>query len=253
VDVGVIPEGLIESELFGHAKGAFTGADRSKEGFFSMASGGTLFIDELQNMSPYAQSKLLSVVEDRVMYPVGSAAPVEVDVRIIAATNRDIKKTLTEKKFREDLFFRLGEFMITLPPLRERPEDVEFFARKFASETSSELDKDLVGIEDGAMGRLLAYRWPGNVRELKNVIRRAVLLCDGDTIGTEHLDFILHTGESGEGPSALTSLRDVVRHVERQAIMRAMQLTGGNKKRVAEILEIDYKTLLSKVKDFGLQ
>lgn len=252
VDMGAIPETLVESELFGHEKGAFTGAEKKKMGFFEAANGGTILIDEVQNMSPYVQSKLLSVIEERKVYPLGSTRPADVDVRIIAATNSDIRENVAEKKFREDLFYRLGEFVLTLPPLRERAEDIPFLARRFLLEAAAELGKDIGEITGEAYGLLLRNPWPGNVRELKNVIRRAVLFSEDGAIGPGHIKFLLENG-NGEGLSTLKEISAMAsRDAERKAIKQVLGLTGGNKTKAAAILRIDYKTLLTKIKAFKI-
>lgn len=181
VDLGTIPETLVESELFGYEKGAFTGAEEKKKGFFECANGGTILIDEVQNISPHIQGKLLRAVEGKKIFPLGSSGATDIDIRVIAATNIDIKEAVKEKKFREDLFFRLGEFMITLPPLRERADDILFFAQRFLREAAGEMNKQIYGIADDVLERLVRYPWPGNVRELKNVIRKAVLLAGGSS------------------------------------------------------------------------
>ncbi len=255
VDMGVIPETLIESELFGHEKGAFTGADKKKKGLFEIANKGTILIDELQNISPYVQSKLLRVVEEKRLYSLGSTQPTEIDVRIIGATNTDIKKAVKDGKFREDLFFRLGEFMITIPPLRERKEDIPFLAQKFYRDTCEELSKPIKEISDDVYNVLMGYSWPGNIRELKNVIRRAVLLSDDGYIKTEHINFItIDTNDKSEvfespfkEQHALT-LKDA----EKIIIKQVLDLTGGNKSKAASILQIDYKTLLKKIKEYNI-
>lgn len=254
VDLGAIPETLVESELFGYEKGAFTGAERKKKGFFEISNGGTILIDELENMSPYVQSKLLRVVEERKVYPLGSTQPVEIDVRIVAATNTDLRQAVKEKRFREDLFFRLGEFIINLPPLRERVEDISFFSNKFFIEAGMELNKQIRGITDDAMDLLKRYLWPGNVRELKNVIRRAALRTDDGIVRAEHIEFILIDNKY-ESPSyilnnepSLCTLKDA----EIKVIRQALKLTKGNKLRAASILQIDYKTLLRKIKQYGI-
>ncbi|MEN6614936.1 MAG: sigma-54 dependent transcriptional regulator, partial [Syntrophorhabdus sp.] len=204
VDVGVIPENLIESELFGHEKGSFTGADRKKTGFFEIADKGTLFIDELENTPPILQNKLLRAVEEKRIYPIGSTKPVNVDVRIITASNADIKDYVREKKFREDLFFRLSEYMITVPPLAKRPDDIPFLAMKLMAAASKELQKQMREISPEATAILSSYSWPGNIRELKNVMRRATLVCDDGIIRPRHIEFII-----GEGFS-LKSLAPVI-------------------------------------------
>jgi DNA-binding NtrC family response regulator len=253
VDMGAIPETLIESELFGYEKGAFTGAERKKRGLFEIAGGGTLLIDEVQNASAFVQSKLLRVAEEKKGYPLGGTQPVEINARIIAATNTDIKKAVAENKFREDLFFRLGEFMISIPPLRERSEDIAFLAQRFCNEAAAELKKQIREISAGAEEMLRQYPWPGNVRELKNVVRRAVLIADADVVGPEQLEF-LYTEKRAEleelysGPPAALSLDEI----ERAAIHQTLVSTGGNKKKAAAILKIDYSTLMRKIKQYGI-
>lgn len=254
VDMGSIPETLVESELFGHERGAFTGAERKKKGYFEAANEGTILIDELQNMSPYVQSKLLTVVEEKKIYPLGSTRPMEIDVRIIAATNSDIKQSVRDKKFREDLFFRLGDFIITLPPLRERVEDIPFLAQKFLRDAASELNKHPMELSPEAVSLLVKNPWSGNVRELKNVMRRAVLLSDGDVIGPEHINFLIE--DVSEDKVALLPLKEVaskaIRSAEKQAIKQALCLTAGNKSKAASVLQVDYKTLLTKIKHYGI-
>lgn len=251
VDVGLIPETLVESELFGHERGAFTGADRKKMGFFEAANGGTIFIDEMENMSPFVQSKLLRVVESRLVQPLGSTKPVEIDVRIIAATNKDIRSNVTEKKFREDLFFRLGEFFIKVPTLRDRRKDIPFFADKFLMEAASELGKQAREIDPDAMTILMGYSWPGNIRELKNVIRRAVLLCDSESIGSFDINFLI--GDAIEQPAGnFVSLKEIVGRVEAEAISNALKVSGNNRTKAAAVLQIDQKTLRTKMKEYNL-
>lgn len=205
IDLGAIPETLVDSELFGHEKGAFTGAVQVRKGFFEIAAGGTLFLDHLENLSPFVQSKLLTVLENRVIYRLGGRRPLGVNVRVIAATSSDIQKSVNEGRFREDLFFRLGEFMITLPPLRKRKEDILFLAQKFLDEASSEMNRPLKGINVTTMTRLTEYHWPGNIRELKNVIRRAVLLSGGEEIRPDHIEFLLESKD--EDTPALVLLK----------------------------------------------
>ncbi len=257
VDIGAIPETLVESELFGYEKGAFTGAAKRKKGLFESAHGGTIFIDELENMSTYVQSKLLHVVEEKRIYPLGATRPVEVDVRIIAATNEDIKRNVKEKRLREDLFFRLSEFIITLPPLRERIEDIPFLAQRFLMEAGEELNKQVRGISKEAMNRLMRYPWPGNVRELRNIVRKAVLLADGEVIRPESIEFLFGDSQDDVIDSPLMPLKELstiaAKKAEKRAIKKALEMTKGNKSRAAAILQIDYKTLLTKIKEFGLQ
>ena len=255
VDIGVIPETLVESELFGYEKGAFTGAERKKNGYFELAHGGTIFIDELQNMSPVVQTKLLSVVEEKRVYPLGSVKPLDIDVRIITATNKDMKKIVAENKFREDLFFRLGEFIITLPPLRERLDDIPFFARKFMIEAEMEMNKQIKEIDNDALDYLRQYDWPGNIRELRNVIRRAVLLSEDGVIRNTHIELKKEDGDEKKetlGVSSLFPLKAAVADTEKKALRYALHITQGNKKKAASLLNIDYKTLLSKIKEYGI-
>ncbi len=249
IDIGAIPETLVESELFGHEKGAFTGAERKKKGLFEVAHRGTILIDELQNMSSYVQTKLLTVVDEKRVNPLGSTSPLEIDVRIISTTNRDIRLTVKENRFREDLFFRLGEFIITLPPLRDRVDDILLLAQRFLAEASRDLNKHVSRISDDAADRLRDYHWPGNVRELKNVIRKAVLISNDSVIKAWDMDFL--TGDSGPlvcaEPSNIT-----IKDAEKIAIRKALDLSRGNKTRAASILQIDYKTLLTKIKQYGI-
>ncbi len=256
VDVGVIPENLIESELFGHEKGAFTGADKKRIGFFEIAHGGTIFIDELENMTLQLQSKLLRVVEEKKIYSIGNSKPVDIDVRIIAATNSDIKQSVREKRFREDLFFRLSEFIITVPKLKDRIEDIPFMAMKFFTKAALELGKQMREIDTEAIGLLQRYSWPGNVRELKNVIRRAVLLSRDDVIRTGDIEFLIEETQNGQDHVPLLPLKEitarVTRDAEKQAIRHILILTKGNKTKAASILKVDYKTLLTKTKEYDL-
>jgi DNA-binding NtrC family response regulator len=252
VDIGAIPENLVESELFGYEKGAFTGAERKKKGFFEIAHDGTVFIDELQNTSFYVQSKLLRVAEEKKLYPLGSTNPVQADIRIISATNADIVQAVKEKKIREDLFFRLSEFIINLPPLRERTEDIPLFIQRFFREATEELNKNMREIADETIEFLLSYSWPGNVRELKNVIRRAVLLAPGDTIRPEHISFHHpQTKRSDELQSLL--LQDVTMYAERKAIRQALNMTEGNRTRAAHVLQVSHRSLLRKMKEYSIQ
>jgi DNA-binding NtrC family response regulator len=253
VDIGAIPENLVESELFGYERGAFTGAERKKKGFFEISTSGTILIDELQNTSPYVQSKLLRIAEEKKLYSLGSINPIEVDVRIISASNADILHAVKEKKIREDLFFRLGEFIINLPPLRERPEDIPFLAYRFFREAAEELNKNMREIEDDTMEFLLSYSWPGNVRELKNVIRRAVLLTQEDVIRRGHFSLNLHSSNGQNDSFSSLLLQDVTMDAERRAIRQALDLTEGNRTRAAHILQVSHRSLLRKIKEYSIQ
>ncbi|MCC6345565.1 MAG: sigma-54-dependent Fis family transcriptional regulator [Nitrospirales bacterium] len=253
VDIGLIPDPLAESELFGYRKGAFTGADRNKFGYFESARGGTVFVDELENMSPYMQSKLLTAIEKKEIYPLGSTNLVNIDVRFIAATNKDLKSSVGKGLFREDLFYRIGEFIITLPPLRERREDIPFFTQKFFLEACDELQKQIRGISDGALALLMQHAWYGNIRELKNVIRRAVLLANTDMIKPVHLDLTAGCRPEEEAPVVPLSLKDSVRELERTRIQEALVRTRGNKTKAAEILRISYKNMSDKIREYGIE
>jgi DNA-binding NtrC family response regulator len=260
VDCGAIPETLFESELFGHEKGAFTGADRSKPGRFEMAMGGTLFLDEIHNMPPLSQAKLLRALQERVVTRVGGAKPVKVDVRLLAAANEDLELAVAKGSFRQDLFFRLNEFVIGIPPLRERKEDIPFLANRFLDLTNRELRKNVSGLSDGALQRMQAYEWPGNVRQLRSVVRRAVLLADS-LIDDTHL--ALPRVRTADAPTTAEplrsedlSLKERVRRatadVEREALTNALRKTGGNKAKAARLLSIDYKTILNKLKEYNI-
>ena len=251
VDVGSMPETLVESELFGHEKGAFTGADQKKKGFFEVAAGGTILIDDLQNVPLHTQSKLLRTVEDRKIFPIGTVMPVEIVVRIIVATNIDARKAMQENKLKSDLFFRLSEFIIDIPPLRERVDDIPYLGRNFMLEVAAELNKPMREISGEAIGRLKRYAWPGNVRELKNVMRRAVLIAESDVITAAHLEFLIGGGYGSKIYSPLLQ-RELptlnLRELEQIAIKRALELTSGNKTEAASFLQIDYSTLHRKLK-----
>jgi DNA-binding NtrC family response regulator len=256
VDMGVIPENLVESELFGYEKGAFTGADRKRKGYFEIAHKGTVFIDELQNMSPLMQARLLRVVDEKRIHPLGDTKSTEVDVRIIAATNRDVVKLLQEGRIKEDLFYRLGEVAISLPPLRERTDDIPFFAQKFFREAVEELKKGMVDISDEALEMLTVYSWPGNIRELRNVIRRAVLFSSEQTLRPHHINTLIdHTTQEEE--LELVSLKEltskVVRSTEKEAIKKALGISKWNKSRAARMLQISYMSLLTKIKEYDIR
>ncbi len=257
VDVGSIPDTLLESELFGHEKGAFTGADRRKAGYFEAANGGTLFIDELQNISPIMQAKLLAAVEERRVTPLGSTSSTDVDIRIMCASNMDIAGLVRAGRLREDLYYRLGEFFVTLPPLRERRGDILFLAQKFLAEAADDLERKQLSLSDESAEMLCSHAWPGNIRELKNVVRRAVLLADERIIRPEQLQFVqLRAGATAaEGkpalaPPAQASLN--LEEQEKQAVIRALSDSHGNKTRAALLLAISYKTLLRKIKKYGI-
>ena len=262
VDCGAIPETLIESELFGYMKGAFTGAHADKPGQFELAQGGTLFLDEVGNLSYTAQQKLLRAMQERCIQRLGANEPRPVQVRIIAATNQSLEKDVDAGSFRSDLYFRLKEFVIRIPALRDRKEDIPYLAKKFTDEVQGELEKKCRGFTKGALGSLVAYPWPGNVRELRNVIRQAVLLSEENGfVQPAHLmvntSLMPDTTDADTGVSPKMdhrnrSLKEMVKSVtdslEKRAIQEALDEAAGNKSEVARILGMDYKTLLRKIK-----
>jgi two-component system nitrogen regulation response regulator GlnG len=263
LDCGAIPETLIESELFGYEKGAFTGADRRKEGHFQLAEGGTLFLDEIVNLPFPTQAKLLRTLEERQVQVLGAKSALPVDVRIIAAANVPLDGEIRASRFRQDLYYRLNEFLIFVPPLRERVEDIIYLAERFLAEASMELRRPIRGISAEAVQLLLQYHWPGNVRELRNAIRRAVLL-SSNLIEPAHL-VPLPSGSGSHAPPAEGAafsrdqlpLKEVARkaaaEAERWAIRRALRATGGNKSEAARTLRTDYKTLHLKMRRYDIR
>ena len=250
VNCGAIPENLIESELFGHEKGAFTGATRQKPGRFEDAHGGTIFLDEVGELPMTLQVKLLQVIEEKTFTRVGGNQSVTVDVRIVAATNRDLEDMVREKAFREDLFFRLNVFPIQLPPLRERPGDVPALVEHFLLKHGASADK----VSDEAIKALDAYAWPGNVRELEHTLERALILAGSDPIGTEHLSFArpeLKADRSWvpEIPAEGLSLEEL----ERELIVKALDRARGNKSQAARLLNLTRRTLYSRMERHGLR
>jgi DNA-binding NtrC family response regulator len=260
VDCGAIPETLIESELFGHEKGAFTDAHVRKPGRFQQAAGGSLFLDEVSNLSAATQSKLLRVLQDRHVQPLGATAAQPVDVRVIAAANVSLETEIRTGRFRQDLYYRVAEFIIALPALRSRPGDIRHLANRFLAETRMELKRPVRAFSEEAMARLETHRWPGNVRELRNVVRRAVLLST-DLIESQALGALTDTGpSSAEARDGARGPRRTLKEVgeqaatlaERQAIRDALDASGGNKTEAARMLRTDYKTLHVKMKRYGL-
>src|SRR2546427_8163275 len=262
VDCGAIPDTLIESELFGYEKGAFTGAHQRKEGQFQLAEGGSLFLDEIVNLPLPTQAKLLRALQERQVQPLGSKRPVRVSARIIAASNVPLEREVRAGRFRQDVYYRLNEFGITLPPLRER-DDILHLANEFLPEAGMELGRPCRKISEAAAQVLLRYHWPGNVRELRNVIRRAILLAS-DVIEPEHLSVLpvdpspetAATALRGEPAPVDSSLREIAEaaaaDAEQQAIRRVLQVTSGNKSEAARLLRTDYKTLYLKMKQYGI-
>lgn len=261
VNCGAIPDTLLESELFGHEKGAFTGAVATKPGRFALADNGTIFLDEIGEMTPSLQVKLLRVIQEKVVEPVGGIKPRAVNVRVIAATNRNLIDQVKEGKFREDLFYRLQVVPIELPALRERPEDIEllvnFFSRKYAEEN----DRRPIVFSLEAMQAMKRYNWPGNIRELENLIERLTVLVDGDAVYESDLpDHIVHYTSQTAFDHILTSLPDtgvdfnaLVEGFENSLIVQALERTNGNKKAAARLLNLNRTTLVEKIKKKGLE
>lgn len=257
VNCAALAETLLESELFGHEKGAFTGADRRREGRFVQANGGTLFLDEIGEMPLQLQAKLLRALQQGEIQRVGSDTPITVDVRVIAATNRDLRQEVQEKRFREDLYFRLNVISIEVPPLRRRGEDIPLLAAYFLQRFAERNRKSIKGFSPQAMDSLLRYSWPGNVRELENAVERAVILCNGDLVtGAELPDNIAHAAPQEEGPAQQESLSlagMALELVERRAIEDTMRQTGDNKSEAARRLGITRATLHNKLRKYGLE
>ena len=259
INCAAIPETLIENELFGHERGAFTGAGERRQGKFELASGGTVFLDEIGELPLAVQGKLLRAIEEKVIDRIGGRTPIPVDVRVVAATNRDLRAAAESGEFRRDLFFRLAVFPIDIPPLRERGEDVVLLARHFAAQLGKELRKRAASLSEASLAALRAHTWPGNVRELENAIERACILADSTTLEPRDLGLVTR---SAPEPEALTGLdlsgtlaevaERAVRFVERRKIAAALSAHDGNKTRAAEALGVSYKTLLTKIKDYDL-
>ncbi len=252
VDCGAIPGDLVESELFGHEKGAFTGASQRKIGKFELARGGTLFLDEIGNLPLFGQAKLLRALEQKQITRVGGTSIIPTDVRIIAATNLVLRQAVREGKFREDLFYRLNVFTLELPPLRERKEDIPLLAENFLNRFAQQQKKNIRGISPKAMEVLLGYSWPGNVRELRNVLERAVILAE-DQITPEHLpDLTLFSPTPFSSLSFSEAKEKLLSDLEKKYILEALAKNKGNKAKAARALQINYKTLYDKLKKYGI-
>jgi two-component system response regulator AtoC len=256
VNCGGIPENLLESELFGYRKGAFTGADHHKKGLFQEADGGTVFLDEIGELPLALQVKLLRVLQENEIRPVGENRSLQVDIRVMAATSKNLEEEVRRGAFREDLFYRLNVLTIMLPPLRERLEDIPHLCRCFLDRFNSKMGKRILEISPAAMALLMGYVWPGNVRELENVIERAVLLTEDSVLRPDHLPPELsrdkrEKAEFGD-PADGFSLKDAQRSMERRMIAQALRETRGNRSQAARLLEISHPSLLSKIKSYGL-
>ena len=263
INCAAIPDTLLEAELFGYEKGAFTGATQRKPGRFELAQRGTLFLDEVGELPLALQAKLLRAIETKRFERLGGTSTIQVDVRLVAATNRGLRQAVASRQFREDLYFRLSVFPVMIPPLRDRPEDIPLLARHFVERTCSELGRKPLAITERATEMLSGYAWPGNVRELQNALERAVILAEGDTIQPGHLNLVNHLVSATpatdpwdavnlDGSLAEASAR-VLAEVERRKIQRALKDAGGDKGRAADLLQIGYKTLLAKMRDLGLE
>ncbi len=260
VDCGALPKDLAGSELFGHVKGAFTGAVADKVGSFVSANGGTIFLDEIGNLTYENQVKLLRALQERVIKRVGDEKEIPVDVRVLAATNENLRLAAAEGRFREDLYHRIDEFSIELLPLRERKDDIILFAEHFLRLAAEQLKKPVSGFDEKVLNYFLAHPWPGNLRELNNVIKRAVLLSKSDRIGMESLPANLVTVSAAHPANSMANashedsdgLRGAAQKAEREAIMAALHRVGFNRTRAAEALNIDRKTLYNKLKALGI-
>lgn len=264
INCGAFPETLLESELFGYLKGAFTGANENRRGLFQAAHGGTLFMDEIGNMTTTMQVKLYRVLQEGKVRPIGSTDESDVDVRVIAATNKDLEKEIAEGRFREDLYYRLSVIPIHLPPLRERCEDIPLLAREFLEKFSKSMSKKVEGIEPEAMRRLEVYEWPGNVRELENTIERAVALESGARISTEALpdrirnyfqDSISLVTPNGNGaslPPEGINLEEHIQGIEKSYLLAALERSGGVRTRAAELLKMTYRSFRHYAKKYDV-
>jgi two-component system nitrogen regulation response regulator NtrX len=253
VNCAAIPEELIESELFGHVRGAFTGATADRRGKFELADGGTLFLDEIGDMSVKTQAKVLRALQEQVVEPVGGASSVKVDVRVIAATNKDLPTEIRAGRFREDLYFRLNVIPIFVPPLRERDNDVILLADHFIAEFAREYGRRPKHLDSGAATGLRSYRWPGNVRELRNVIERLMIMVPGDTISLPNLAFLQEAAVGMEPPDAAPlPLHEARDRFERDYILRALAANHGNISRTADALGVERSNLYRKMRGFGI-
>lgn len=266
VNCGAFPETLLESELFGYLKGAFTGANENRQGLFQAANGGTLFLDEIGNMSPTMQVKLYRVLQEGKIRPLGSTEETDIDVRVIAATNRDLEKAIAAGEFREDLYYRLSVIPIQLPPLRERREDIPLLARTFFERFCKSMEKTLEGIEPAAMVQMEAYDWPGNVRELENTMERSVALETGRLISLavlpEKIRYGAHQVASSNGenpkngrpviPDGGLDLEQYIQNTERAYLLAALEASGGVGTRAAELLKISYRSYRHYAKKYNI-
>jgi two-component system NtrC family response regulator len=248
VNAAAIPENLLESELFGYEKGAFTGATSQVKGKFELADGGTFFLDEIGDIPLPLQAKLLRVLQERVVERVGGRQEIKLDVRVICATHRDVRKLVAEGGFREDLFYRINEMTVHLPPLRERKGDIPVLARAFLERYTKQMARNILGIKEDAMSALESHDWPGNVRELEHKIKRAVVMAQGALIEVKDLELA-----QGERNRRIMSLREAREAAERQAVCEALSEAGENVSKASELLEITRPTLYALLSKFNLK
>jgi len=252
INCGALPESLLESELFGHVKGSFTGAVKDKAGLFTAAAGGTFFLDELGETTPSTQVKLLRVLQNREVIPVGATEALSTDTRVLAATNRDLEEEMKRGSFRSDLFYRLNVFALHLPPLRSRRDDIPLLAETFLNRRAEVRSENVKVLSEGAKEIMREYAWPGNVRELENALERAVILTPGDEIGADALPERVTARKSEPLVSDRTALNPALDVIERSYIMWVLNNEGGNKTRTAEVLGIDPSTLYRKLSRYGM-
>ncbi|MEW6616473.1 MAG: sigma-54 dependent transcriptional regulator [Thermodesulfobacteriota bacterium] len=252
VNCAALPETLLESELFGHEKGAFTGAIYKKKGRFELADGGTIFLDEIGEMSIPTQAKILRVLQEREFEAVGGTRTIQVNVRIITATNKDLEEEVKKRKFREDLYYRLNVVPITIPPLRERKEDIPILAEHFLCIYNEKNKRSIRGFEPRVIDVLIRYTWPGNVRELENIVERMVIMCRGEIISLNDLPSAIGGSQQEEEQSEII-MGHTLRDTEREVIRRTLEKTGGNRTKASAILGITRKTLQNKIKEYGLE
>lgn len=252
IDCGSIPKDLAASEFFGHVKGSFTGALTDKTGAFEEANGGTLFLDEIGNLSYEVQVQLLRALQERRVRKIGSTKEIQVDVRLICATNENLKEAISKGTFREDLYHRINEFTLRMPSLKERQEDILLFANFFLDQANKELDKDLIGFDAAASSILQKYEWPGNLRQLKNIVKRATLLAKGDFISPNELGEEISEKKEADSTPLIFGSSLNKEETEKQLIINALKQTGNNKSKAATLLGIDRKTLYNKLKHYDI-
>ena len=255
VNCGGIPDSLLESELLGYKKGAFTGADRDKKGLFQEAERGTIFLDEIGELPLSLQVKLLRVLQENEVRPVGDSKSLQIDVRFIAATSKKLEEEVKKGSFREDLYYRLNVITVKIPPLHERTEDIPLLCKHFIGRFNEILAKDVSGLAPDAMSRLLEYHWPGNVRQLENVIERAMVIAEDSLLLPEHFTAELSNKDGRIGKDTVfegLSLKHAQKVVEKELISQALSDTGGNRTRAARLLEISHPSLLTKIKAYGI-